>query len=153
MAARAIAVVEKMPTPQVEAAFLTGMLHDVGRVVYATRSAPTMGEFANANDTIEQIAQHHAEVGAYLLGLWGFPSNIVAAVALHHTPSRRADAGFDLTVLVHVADRLVHAQGANSTGPFGLEVEEGLLDSLGLLDRVPKWSEALTVLDSEQAAL
>jgi putative nucleotidyltransferase with HDIG domain len=152
MAARAIAVVEKMPTPRVEAAFLTGMLHDVGRVVYATRSAPTISELANPNeDTVEQIAQHHAEVGAYLLGLWGFPSHIVAAAALHHTPSRRADTGFDLTVLVHVADRLIHAQGSNSGGPFKLDVEEGLLESLGLVDHVPKWSAALTVFDSEQA--
>jgi putative nucleotidyltransferase with HDIG domain len=154
MAARAIAVVEKMPTPRVEAAFLTGMLHDVGRVVYATRSAPTISELANPHeDTFEQIAQHHAEVGAYLLGLWGFPSHIVAAAALHHTPSRRADSGFDLTVLVHVADRLVHAQGENSGGPFELDFEEGLLDSLGLVDHVPKWSAALTLLDSEQADL
>jgi putative nucleotidyltransferase with HDIG domain len=152
MAARAIALVEKWPSALVEAAFLAGMLHDVGRVVYATRRAPKTGESASSNeDTVEQIAQHHAEVGAYLLGLWGFPSHIVAAVALHHTPSRRADSGFDLTVLVHVADRLAHAQGASSPGPFELGVEQGLLESLGLLNRLPQWSAALTVLNSEQA--
>ena len=37
-----------------------------------------------------------------------FPSQIVAAVALHHTPSQRGDAGFSSTVFVHIADRLVH---------------------------------------------
>jgi putative nucleotidyltransferase with HDIG domain len=152
VAARAIALVEKFPAVRVEEAFLAGMLHDVGRVVYATRSPPKTGESASSNeDTVEQIAQHHAEVGAYLLGLWGFPSHIVAAVALHHTPSRRADIGFDLTVLIHIADRLAHAQDARSVGPLELGIEPGLLESLGLLNHLPQWSAAFAVLDSEQA--
>ena len=32
----------------------------------------------------------HAEVGAYLLGLWGLPFQIVEAVANHHAPERGA---------------------------------------------------------------
>lgn len=28
----------------------------------------------------------HAQIGAYLLGLWGLPYSIVEAVALHHAP-------------------------------------------------------------------
>ena len=38
MAARAIALHERLPGPRVEEAFLAGMLHDVGRVVFATRA-------------------------------------------------------------------------------------------------------------------
>jgi HD-like signal output (HDOD) protein len=30
----------------------------------------------------------HAELGAYLLGLWGISDNIVEAVAFHHNPSK-----------------------------------------------------------------
>jgi putative nucleotidyltransferase with HDIG domain len=153
MAARAIALVEKLPPARVEEAFLTGMLHDVGRVVYATRRAPKTGESVSSNeDTVEQIALHHAEVGAYLLGLWGFPSHIVAAVALHHTPNHRADTGFDLTALVHVADRLAHTQDAGSLGPLELGVEPGLLEGLGLSTHLPQWSAALTASSGEQAS-
>jgi CheY-like chemotaxis protein len=43
MAARAIALVEKFPTARVDEAFLTGMLHEVGRVVYATGSIRKAG--------------------------------------------------------------------------------------------------------------
>ena len=32
----------------------------------------------------------HAEVGAYLLGLWGIPFPIVEAVAFHHRPNEVA---------------------------------------------------------------
>src|SRR5258708_5236413 len=103
IAARAIAQHERLPAQRVDEAFLTGMLHDVGRVVFAARMSEAAGSpLKSSTDTMMQVDQHHAEVGAYLLGLWGFPSHIVAAVALHHTPSQRADAGFDLTAMVHV---------------------------------------------------
>jgi putative nucleotidyltransferase with HDIG domain len=153
MAARAIALVEKLPTARVEEAFLAGMLHDIGRVVYATRSGSRPGEPASSiEDTVEQVTRHHAEVGAYLLGLWGFPSHIVAAVALHHTPIHRADSGFDLTVLINIADRLSHARGAKSLGAVELGIEPGLLESLGLQNHLPQWLSALAVLDNEQDA-
>jgi putative nucleotidyltransferase with HDIG domain len=153
MAARAIALVEKFPTARVEEAFLAGVLHDVGRVVYATQRTPKTGEPAGSiEDTADEINLHHAEVGAYLLGLWGFPSHIVAAVALHHTPSRRADTSFDLTALIHVADRLAHAQAESSPGLLELGTESGMLEGLGLLNHLPQWCAAIRALDSKQKA-
>ncbi len=153
MAARAIALVEKLPTARVEEAFLTGMLHDIGRVVYATRSTPESGASAGSKqDSADQVDRHHAEVGAYLLGLWGFPSHIVAAVALHHTPIHRADSGFDLTVLINIADRLSGAHGALSLSAAELGIDPELLDRLGLLNHLPQWLAALAVLDNEQNA-
>lgn len=37
---------------------------------------------------IERLTLHgsHAEVGAYILGIWGLPIGIVSAVARHHEP-------------------------------------------------------------------
>jgi HD-like signal output (HDOD) protein len=117
MAARSIALSEHLPAPRVEEAFLTGTLHDVGRVVYASQIGQTSAkggvltpaQFADI-DNQTSVNEHHVEVGVYLLGLWTFPSQIVAAVALRDTPSRRADSGLDLTVLAHVADRLTNAR-------------------------------------------
>ncbi len=147
MAARAIATNENLPQARVEEAFLTGMLHDVGRVVYATRAGqPSTGpnpvEFAKI-DNSQPAGDHHVEVGAYLLGLWGFPSQIVAAVALHGSPGRRADAGFDLTVLVHLADRLANARGDESLPVAELCIEPGLLEGLGIVERLPHWRAAV----------
>ena len=150
IAARAIAHHERLPSQRVDEAFLTGMLHDVGRVVFATRMGEAGGtEVSPGASTAMQVDQHHAEVGAYLLGLWGFPSHIVAAVALHHTPSQRADSGFDLTAIVHVADRLVHREGG-SVEARGLGIEPGLLEPLGLADHLPQWSAAVDNLQTEQ---
>jgi putative nucleotidyltransferase with HDIG domain len=152
-AARAIALVEKLPPARADEAFLAGMLHDVGRVVYATRSTPKTGDRGSNEDSADEMNLRHAELGAYLLGLWGFPSHIVAAVALHHIPSLRADTSFDLTVLLHIADRLAHAEAEKSLEPLELGIEPGLLEGLGLLNHLPQWSAALTVLDDEPAAL
>jgi putative nucleotidyltransferase with HDIG domain len=153
MTARAIALCEHLPGPQVEEAFLAGMLHDVGKVVFATQTDGTSGAaMGSGKDIVDQIDKHHAEVGGYLLGLWGFPSQIVAAVALHHTPSQRADPGLDLTVLVHVANRLAHRQGENQMDSKKLGIEPGLLEKLGLADRLPQWSVVADAMESLQKA-
>jgi hypothetical protein len=78
------------------------------------------------------------------LFLWGFPSHIVAAVALHHAPGKRPGSGLDLTVLTHLADRLAHAlAGGEAPSAEELSIEPGLLEALGLVDRVPVWAAAV----------
>ena len=150
-AARAIALHERLPAPRVDEAFLTGMLHDVGRVVFANRMSETgVTDLSSSADTVMQVDQHHAEVGAYLLGLWGFPSHVVAAVALHHVPSQRADAGLDLTAIVHVADRLVHGKIGGNLEPGDFGIEPGLLEPLGLTDHLSQWATTVDQLDVQQ---
>jgi HD-like signal output (HDOD) protein len=43
----------------------------------------------------------HAEIGAYILGLWGLPYTVVEAVAYHHFPGRVPQNGFDILASVH----------------------------------------------------
>ncbi len=52
------------------------------------------------------IGSTHAEVGAYLLALWGFPYSIVEAVAHHHEPSTVSHSDFDLLSLLSIATML-----------------------------------------------
>jgi putative nucleotidyltransferase with HDIG domain len=147
--ARVIALCEKLPRARAEEAFLAGMLHDVGKVVFASRNTATPGELTTQDHEMNvQAEAHHAVVGAYLLGLWGFPSQIVEAAALHHSPSRRSVADLGVTVLVHVADRLAHRCGAHLTLAGELGLEPGLLEGLGLASHLPQWCEATDALDS-----
>jgi HD-like signal output (HDOD) protein/AmiR/NasT family two-component response regulator len=151
-AARTVALCERFPKEKADEAFLGGMLHDVGKVVFATRlAAATDGAAISVQDASAQMDAHHAEVGAYLLGLWGFPDPIVAAVAFHEAPSQITGDGLCLPRLIHIADRLVHQRSGGSSGKPARELEPGLLETLGLVDRWPVWLEKLDALDAAEA--
>jgi hypothetical protein len=106
---------------------------------------------------------HHPAVGAYLLGLWGFPNSIVEAVAFHDTPSQasapipgpapgqRSTAALGLAGIVHIADRLMHEHAEDATVAADFGIEPGLLENLGLGHRLPQWSAAMATLDSAPA--
>lgn len=99
-------------------AFMGGVLHDVGKVVLrvgATRQFQQVAREVAANEgkrchELERavIGVSHAEVGAYLVGLWGLPFAAVEAVAHHHCPERLgAIDGMAPALAVHLADNFV----------------------------------------------
>jgi putative nucleotidyltransferase with HDIG domain len=149
-AARAIAFSENFSAAKADEAFLAGVLHDVGKVVFATKPA-TISNDTHALDTVAQMETHHAEVGAYLLGLWGFPNSIVEAVAFHHAPSHASEKGLNLAGIVHIADRLVHLSSENRSGSTDTGLEAGFLEGVGLDHCLPKWSIAVESIDDRKA--
>ncbi len=137
---------------QGESAFMAGMLHDVGQLILATRLPEHFGEAlarvrrsGTALHAVEQelLGVTHAELGAYLLGLWGLPYPVVEAVAHHHVPTRVSQSRFDILSAVHVANLLVREQAERS--PSALD--EPYLAALGVGDRLPAWRQ----LAAEQA--
>ena len=139
--ARAVAVYQHCSPRVADAAFLCGVLHDVGRLVFATRvppSAPAERERWLSEITMN-MKTHHASVGGYLLGLWGFPEAIVEAIVWHHTPSQCGDMGFGLCGLVHVGDYLSHVSQPQSEQSTALGLEPGYLQDRGLAERLPEW--------------
>jgi HD-like signal output (HDOD) protein len=86
-----------------DAAFMAGLVCDVGELILAEPdpSAPT-GLAPTPADAVT-----HAEVGAFLLGLWGLPFRIVEAVANHHAPLRNAHDRLGLPQIVWLAACLV----------------------------------------------
>lgn len=74
-------------------AFAAGLLHDVGKLVFATAMPDRYTEVLREAHTSlrpldeiekERLGATHAEAGAYLLALWGLPVPIVEAIAAHH---------------------------------------------------------------------
>ena len=53
----------------------------------------------------------HADVGAYLLGLWGLPWALVETVAMHHSPDAWRGARTTVPAKVAFAEQLVDAVG------------------------------------------
>jgi HD-like signal output (HDOD) protein len=132
---------------EAEDAAMAGMLHDIGKLILCTyRGDEFYGLVARAQD--EGVALHrleketggatHAEIGGYLLGLWGLPNPVVEAVACHHEPSRVGSQAIDVLTAVHVANALAH-QYAPAPGHGDGELDEAYLESIGATERLPEW--------------
>ncbi|MGC3990797.1 MAG: HDOD domain-containing protein [Chthoniobacteraceae bacterium] len=74
-------------------AYTAGMLHDIGKLMMASNLPGEYSEAVGiaraegipmAEAERQVFGASHAEIGAYLLGLWGLPVPIVEAVAFHH---------------------------------------------------------------------
>ncbi len=94
--ARDIARAEMADGKVVEEAMIAGILHDIGKLMLlkVPRQYKKVMAFIEKTgcDPVEAeydvMKTSHAELGAYLLGLWGIPDNIIEPVAFHHNPSK-----------------------------------------------------------------
>lgn len=142
-----------IPKPLAEVALVSAMLHDIGILIQAWQRPKIFAE------TIEKAARDHlplfkvevqahgfshAEVGAYLLGIWGLPYPVVETVALHHSPNRVPHHGFDPIAAVYVANLLAHRieqdTGQEDPENYLAQFEEEFA-ALGVLDKIPAWEE------------
>jgi HD-like signal output (HDOD) protein len=64
----------------------------------------------------EVVGATHAEVGAYLLGIWGLPYPIVEAVAHHHHPRQTGHSSFDVLSALALAAAFVPGDESAVTG-------------------------------------
>ena len=86
----------------------------------------------------------HAEVGAYLLGLWGINSLAVEAIAHHHHPNRIPHTGFDCSAAVYMANLLAHEIDVHPGDLYGIELsksDRANLEVLGILEQFPALRE------------
>jgi putative nucleotidyltransferase with HDIG domain len=115
VAAAARALVAETP-PKADDALLAGLLHDIGYWIFSNECQAELTESV-ALAVAENIPLHqaetriigasHAQVGAYLLGLWGLPYPVIEAVAHHHTPESVAQSEFDPLAAVAIAHALL----------------------------------------------
>ncbi len=149
------ASIAKRLTPSAEEgkdAFAAAMLHDVGKLIFATWLPELITESTEAaramRSPLHVVEQEifgfgHAEVGAYLLGRWGLPYPIIEAVAYHHRPARVKQSHFDLLSAVHIADLLAHehaGERSEEDEPVPL-VDPDYLEELGVASQLPRWHE------------
>ncbi len=145
--ARRIAKAERVEDAVVEYAGLAGLLHDIGQLVLAAQLA---GAYKQVLDRVKQevlclcdaeravFGASHAEVGAYLLGLWGLPIPVVEAVAWHHRPGDCPGQTFLPLTAVHVAE-VLDQEATPETGPARDTLDAGYLERLGLAGHVEQW--------------
>ena len=148
--AKAVAKAEGANQSVSDHAFTAGLLHDIGKLILAANCpdqyreviARSQGEGISPADAETGVfGVTHAEVGAYLLDLWGLPAPILEAVAFHHAPSASMDEVFSPLTAVHVANAL-HRQSENSPRLSAAQpLDHEYLINLGLHHRIPEWLE------------
>ena len=149
---------------QASLAYAAGVLHDVGMLVLATRMPETCAQvrdYAAEHDVtmtqaeVELVQITHADIGAFLLGMWGLPTPIVDAVARHH--SIQSGDELDAVGAVHIANALISEQELSRGAPIssllpdrsqgnmspigamppGMDCE--FVERIGKTDQVPRW--------------
>ena len=124
-------------------AFTAGLVHDVGKIVLAL-SVPGDCRAILAEERRTRQPSHvieaarlgltHAELGAYLLCVWGLPVTVVDAVAFHHRPDAAGDGPTDVLAAVHVASVLADADEPTGDDPADREarLDRPFLERVGV---------------------
>jgi HD-like signal output (HDOD) protein/CheY-like chemotaxis protein len=150
--ARRLAHLEGFEMTRVEECFCAGMLCSIGALVLLDRLPDKFARVKKrvhvGDDPIEAEMQEFGatqfQVGAYLLGLWGFKNSIVEAVAFADHPGALPASSLDVTVVVHAARVLagpfpgfIVGEADASAGRMALDME--YLEQLGKADRLGPW--------------
>jgi putative nucleotidyltransferase with HDIG domain len=158
--ARTMAALEGADKTDKDVCFMAGLVHDMGKLVLAELFRDdylrvlTMTREKNLpirESEMAVLGVSHAEVGGYLLGLWGFEEAVVVAVCRHHEPGRAGPDAPLSVALLHAANALEHEIVIINRhyAPHPLLPEA--LASRGLEDRYPVWREACqNVLQGER---
>jgi len=161
--ARKIAEHETQDRDIIDDAFAAGMLHDAGRLVLAVNfpdtykglvelAGPAREELLDLERSM--IGVTHAEVGAYLMGMWGLRNTIVEAIAYHHTPRDCVHRGFAPLTAVHAACMMQKDPPSQSDPIAYGKLDREYLERNGFQDRVDVWRSIWKkALEAQSAAL
>ena len=158
---RAIAKVEGLGKEDADNAYIAALLHDVGKLLLSAHCADECSEIMRevrasnrrvADVEAERLGLTHAQVGAYLLGLWGLPSSVVHAVALHHseTPEPGGLCPADVAYFANLLDHDIFVFNAHYATP---QASPERLAAIGGPDTYKRWrDEAVALGISEDGA-
>jgi HD-like signal output (HDOD) protein len=151
MFAQTISKNEHLDQNLVNNSLMAGMFHDLGKLILVTNfQEPYQKIMTEAGETrqnlwdleIERFGTSHAEIGAYLMGLWGLEYPVIEAIAFHHCPGKSLSNSTGLLTAVHFGDAFDRLKN----GPNNLNSEDGLrqldrgyLDNLGIASRINDW--------------
>lgn len=155
--ARTIAVDACDDRKAIDATFTAGLLHDVGLILLAANFPDELTESlrrAKTDETTlweaerETFAATHAELGGYLLELWGLPDPIVEAITYHDIPSALPEEeypsavpkhGFTPLTGVHVANYFSADERQTAYGCVEGELDVLYMERTGYSAKLEDW--------------
>ncbi|THB71376.1 MAG: HDOD domain-containing protein [Desulfovibrio sp.] len=132
-------------------AFLAGLLHDIGKLVLATHFPEqyngVLAVVGEGKHTVHEVEERefgtsHANVGAYLMGLWGIPANVTQAMFLHHSLQPIPEDSAPLFE-IHLGNLLDHVHTIIHSHYALQEMYANKLASSPLENILPDWKDVL----------
>jgi putative nucleotidyltransferase with HDIG domain len=157
--AKAIVKSEKLGQDVMAYSLMAGLLHDLGKLILATNFQQTYQQVLTAAKGSDQnlwdleydaFGTSHAEIGAYLMGLWSLETPIIEAIAFHHRPANSMSENMGLLTAVHIANAIDHISQPATNGSPDLQYDLQYLDTLGLTDRIPEWRRVCSNLEEKE---
>ncbi|HEY3861598.1 MAG TPA: response regulator [Verrucomicrobiae bacterium] len=138
---------KRLPRRAAEEVFLAGLLHEAGRFILvdnfpeqfsAACQHARQTKTALAPRLLEAFQTTPAQLTAYLMELWGMPSEVVTAISLQDNPHKEPSGGFCLASALYVADHLA----ARKAPPDNFALEDWnaeYLRKIGCEEDLPGW--------------
>lgn len=128
-------VVARRTSVSPDLAFLTGLLHGIGRLYIIVRAVGSARELCEEPRLLDLVAGWHASIGKAVLETWGFAEEMAEAVndqnAYERRPRNAADLSDVLIASVILADsldapdpRTVEMNGASAFRTIGLSEQD-----------------------------
>ncbi|OGV67907.1 MAG: hypothetical protein A2283_12190 [Lentisphaerae bacterium RIFOXYA12_FULL_48_11] len=133
-----------------DVAYTAGLLHDVGKLVFAVsltdQYEKALSHARDCNMPVEKAEKEffgatHADVGAYLLGLWGLPDSIVEAILYHHRPGECLAGRFGPLTSIHAAHLMEKELSQADGRGLPVEIDAEYFNRIGVEERIAAWKE------------
>ena len=150
MFAKTITQAENNQKESMDDAFMAGILHDLGKLVLAQnlpkQYKTVMDEARQTKRSLWEVEYDnfgvtHAEIAAYLMGLWGMKDTVVEAIAFHHCP-KKSPGWNGLLAAVHTGNALDHEIHLSHSEETISTIDATYLENIDMIDRLPVWQSA-----------
>ncbi len=150
--AEAITLYETHDKVQAKQAYFAGLTHDIGKILLMHQFPDRYGaalRLTREHDVTlweaerEIFGTSHADVGSYLLALWGFPEEVISSVACYRKPSQIDDGKFGTATAVHVANLLNRKNHSPSFPQQQVLYGSEHLANSGLSRKIASWCAAV----------
>ncbi len=156
--ARTLAQTESLPREQADHAYVAGLLHDVGKLLLDFQcpedSARIYEEVRQNNRRVAEVEEEilhltHAQVGGYLLGLWGLPGPVVHAVARHHSAGPEPEP-LGVAQIMYFANLLDHDLVVFNAHYARRDPDPAWMQAIGGEERYQTWKNVIASMDLGQ---
>lgn len=146
--AKQIAQRQQESSKRQDVIYVTALLHNIGELIF-NFMAPEKYQKVLDESKAEGIPPYeveqryfscsHADVSAYLLGLWGFEQEILECVVAHHAPAKGHRKSHDLLDYIYGTEYLLACEDAYEH--VVLESGRDFIENRDLLPKLKEWRE------------